>query len=237
MTHAKYHPWKFIQGLGLQIVAVCPSFCEEHGGIPSNQRTKETLQSTHTNSDLIPARYQYHVRVERRWLFILPIAYWHPTLNCRACSGGYLPGSVNVVVTTGLAHGKTSATTLPYVCLSQAESQFRDGIWPNRPVIDESIFDRKYWTASKFELSLDKELPTNMPQPRGMGFVIRAYVDANNAGDSITIRHCNGFLIYLNFTPVYWMSKKQTSVETRFFGSEFFDEILYWIHSWLVIQA
>ena len=60
-----------------------------------------------------------------------------------------------------------------------------------------------------------------MPQPRGMGFVIRSYVDADHAGDSITRRSRTGFLMYLNSAPVYWMSKKQTSIETSSFGSEF----------------
>ena len=58
--------------------------------------------------------------------------------------------------------------------------------------------------------------------PRGFGFVIRAYIDADHDGDSITRRPRTGFLVYLNMAPVYWMSKKQTSVETSSFGSEFF---------------
>ena len=60
-----------------------------------------------------------------------------------------------------------------------------------------------------------------MPIPRGFGFVMRAYVDANHTGDSITCRSRSGFLVYLNMAPVYWMSKNQTSVETSYFGSEF----------------
>ena len=87
--------------------------------------------------------------------------------------------------------------------------------------IDQSLFDRKDWTASEFGLTLEEVLPPNMPTPRGMGFVMRAFVDADHAGDSITRRSRTGFLIYLNSAPIYWMSKKQTSVETSSFGSEF----------------
>ena len=43
---------------------------------------------------------------------------------------------------------------------------------PSNPFIDESLFDRKYWTASEFGLSLEEVLPKNMHQPRGMGFVM-----------------------------------------------------------------
>ena len=92
---------------------------------------------------------------------------------------------------------------------------------PSDPDIDQSLFDRKDWTASEFGLTLDEVLPPNMPTPRGMGFVMRAFVDADHAGDSITRRSRTGFLIYLNSAPIYWMSKKQTSVETSSFGSEF----------------
>ena len=63
---------------------------------------------------------------------------------------------------------------------------------PSNPVIYQSLFDRKYWTVSEFVFSLDEELPTNMPQPRGMEFVIQAYVDANHAGNSITCRSRTG---------------------------------------------
>ena len=60
-----------------------------------------------------------------------------------------------------------------------------------------------------------------MPEPRGVGFTIRAKVDADHASDSVTRRSRTGFLVFLNSAPVYWHSKKQTSVESSSFGSEF----------------
>ena len=60
-----------------------------------------------------------------------------------------------------------------------------------------------------------------MPQTCGMVFVMRAYFDADHAGDSITCRSRTGCLVYLNFAPVYCISNKQTRVETRSFRSEF----------------
>ena len=60
-----------------------------------------------------------------------------------------------------------------------------------------------------------------MPKPCGSGFIQRAFVDADHAGDSITQRSCTGFLIYLNNAPIYWSSKKQGSCEASSFGSEF----------------
>jgi hypothetical protein len=60
-----------------------------------------------------------------------------------------------------------------------------------------------------------------MPEPRGQGFVIRAKVDADHASDSVTRRSRTGFLVWINSCLVYFLSKKQTSVETSSFGSEF----------------
>ena len=57
--------------------------------------------------------------------------------------------------------------------------------------------------------------------PRGFDFVMRAYVDADHAGDTITHRYRTGFLLYLNMAPTTECQKKQTSVETSSFGFEF----------------
>jgi hypothetical protein len=77
------------------------------------------------------------------------------------------------------------------------------------PVMDESVFESKDWTSSEFgHLQGKKELPTNMPEPRGQGFVISAKVDADHASDTVTRRSRTGFFVYLNCAPVYWLSKK-----------------------------
>ena len=60
-----------------------------------------------------------------------------------------------------------------------------------------------------------------MPEPRGMGFVMRAFVDADHAGNLVTRRSRTAFIILLNNAPIYWLSKKQTGIETSSFGSEF----------------
>ena len=93
---------------------------------------------------------------------------------------------------------------------------------PSDPVVDESEFIRRDWTSSEFgHVDGTEELPKNMPEPRGQGFTIRAKVDADHASDTVTRRSRTGFLVYLNCSLVYWLSKKQTSVESSSFGSEF----------------
>ena len=93
---------------------------------------------------------------------------------------------------------------------------------PSDPIVNEADFERKDWTASEFgHIDGKEELPPNMPEPRGMGFVVRAKVDADHASDTLSRRSRTGFLVYLNSALVYWWSKKQTSIESSSFGSEF----------------
>jgi hypothetical protein len=92
---------------------------------------------------------------------------------------------------------------------------------PSDPAIDESEFERQDWTSSEFGHVQKEELPGNMPEPRGLGFIMRAKVDADHAADTVTRRSRTGFLVYLNSAPIYWSSKKQNSVESSSFGSEF----------------
>ena len=93
---------------------------------------------------------------------------------------------------------------------------------PTYPEINESKFQRKDWSTSEFGHLEGKEiLPPNMPQPCGKAVVIQAKVDADHATDTTTRRSQSGFLVYINSAMVYWFSKKQTSVESSSFGSEF----------------
>ena len=50
---------------------------------------------------------------------------------------------------------------------------------------------------------------------------MRAFVDSDHAGDSVTRRSRTGFMAFLNSAPIYWYSKKQLGIETSSFGAEF----------------
>lgn len=90
------------------------------------------------------------------------------------------------------------------------------------PEIDAHAFERQDWSTSAYGHLGEKEVtPPNMPEPRGNGVIMRAKVDADHATDVVTRRSRTGFLVYINCALVYWHSKKQTSVESSSFGSEF----------------
>lgn len=93
---------------------------------------------------------------------------------------------------------------------------------PTSPDIDENEFQVRDWTTSEFgHVQGQEELPPNAPPPRGFGFKTKAKVDADHASDSVSRRSRTGFVVYLNCALIYWLSKKQTSVESSSFGSEF----------------
>ena len=91
---------------------------------------------------------------------------------------------------------------------------------PTEPDIDETKFKKEDWSATPYG-PCSEELPINAPEPLGIGFIMRAFVDSDHAGDMITHRSRTGFNIFLNCAPIYWYSKKQGSCETSSFGSDF----------------
>ena len=48
------------------------------------------------------------------------------------------------------------------------------------------------------------------------------FVDSDHAEDKVSCKSRSGSLIYVNMTLVQWFSKKQLTVETSVFGTEFF---------------
>jgi hypothetical protein len=91
---------------------------------------------------------------------------------------------------------------------------------PTEPTIDDLQFPEQDWSATPYAGSSEM-LPPNMCEPRGVGMTMRAFVDSDHATDTTNRRSRTGFIIFLNNAPIYWFSKKQTSVETSSFGSEF----------------
>ena len=73
----------------------------------------------------------------------------------------------------------------------------------------------------EFYPDAEEHIPTNCPEARGKPVQINLFVDADHAGNVVTWRSHTGILIYLNMAPIYWYSKKQSTIETSTFSSEF----------------
>ena len=48
-----------------------------------------------------------------------------------------------------------------------------------------------------------------------------AFVDASHAANRVTRRSHTGYIIFINRAPILWFSKRQSTVETSTFTSEF----------------
>jgi hypothetical protein len=88
------------------------------------------------------------------------------------------------------------------------------------PVYNMTAFQQTDWSESIYK-DATEELPPKMPEPLGLPVIMTCFVDANHAEDQVTRRSQTGFIIYLNNAPVDWFSKKQNTVESSTFGSEF----------------
>jgi hypothetical protein len=85
--------------------------------------------------------------------------------------------------------------------------------------IDPECFIQSSW--NDFYPDPDPKLPPNMLPPRGTPVKVTCFVDADHAGDLRTRRSHTGIIIFINNAPIAWYSKKQNTVETSTFGSEF----------------
>ena len=87
------------------------------------------------------------------------------------------------------------------------------------PIFDENSFHVCDW--SEFYPEAEEAIPHNVPETRGHGVVTSAFVDADHAGCKATRRSHTGVFVFVNKAPILWYSKRQNTVETSTFGSEF----------------
>ena len=90
---------------------------------------------------------------------------------------------------------------------------------PRHPDIDERAFSSYEWYD--FYRDAREQVPNNMLPPRGHAVSTHCFVDADHASNTVTRRLQTGILIFLNKAPIVWYSKRQNTVETSTFSSEF----------------
>ena len=76
------------------------------------------------------------------------------------------------------------------------------------------------WSKSVYG-ELTEIKPSDAPEPLGNHVTLTHYVDANLMHDVTTGKSVTGILHLINKTPLDWYSKKQPTVETATYGSEF----------------
>ena len=88
---------------------------------------------------------------------------------------------------------------------------------PDYYFLPDQDFD---WTYSVYS-NVQEILPDDMPEPLGVAIITTTTMDANLNHCLATRKSLTGCLHFVNKTPVDWYSKKQATVETATYGSEF----------------
>ena len=89
----------------------------------------------------------------------------------------------------------------------------------SRPQFDETRFVRADW--AEFYPDAAEPVAPNAPELRGEHVSTTCFVDADHAGCHATRRSQTGIIIFMNRAPILWYSKRQNTVESSTFGSEF----------------
>ena len=129
-------------------------------------------------------------------------------------------GNLCACVYDGHTKKRSHYTSLSYVSFLKSHHNAVMVFDPTPPDIDTSAFTDEDWSSTVYG-ECKEVIPDNAPKPRGIGFYMRAFVDSDHAGDTVTRRSRTGYLIFLNSAPIYWFSKKNNSIETSSFGAEF----------------
>ena len=100
--------------------------------------------------------------------------------------------------------------------MKEACIRFRVGE-PDLSGLHQAHYD---WETSVYG-KIEEMIPEDAPQALGKPVTFVHYVDANLFHDQLTGRSVTGILHLVNQTPIDWFSKKQATVETATYGSEF----------------
>jgi len=72
-----------------------------------------------------------------------------------------------------------------------------------------------------FYKDVKEQVPHDAPEPRGQAVELTAFVGSDHEGDTVTRRSRTGIFLFIQNAPIVWFSKKETSIETSSFRSEF----------------
>jgi len=92
---------------------------------------------------------------------------------------------------------------------------------PELPNMNYDSFQTRKDDFAEIYRDAEETMPHRMPVPRGRSVISTAFVDASHAANKKTRRSHTGYVVFLNRAPIVWYSKRQQTVETSTFSSEF----------------
>jgi len=107
-------------------------------------------------------------------------------------------------------------------CYGQSCEQYvREAVNLDNPVNYLDSPEARAKVMKEFYPDAEEKIPPNAPKSRGKPVQINCFVDSDHAGNLATRRSHTGILIFLNMAPISWYSKRQNTVESSTFSSEF----------------
>ena len=91
---------------------------------------------------------------------------------------------------------------------------------PRTPKIKEELTPQYEEFGHQYKY-YKEEMDPYCPPPKVRELEITIFCDSDHAHDLVTGRSITGLIAFVGSTPVYWKSKRQTSVHTSTFGAEF----------------
>jgi hypothetical protein len=92
---------------------------------------------------------------------------------------------------------------------------------PSLPHIEYGDFKTNKEDFAEQYRGAEEPMPHDMPRPRGRPVTTTEFVDASHAANKKTRRSHTGFLLFVNRAPILWYIKRQQTVESSTFSSEF----------------
>ena len=89
------------------------------------------------------------------------------------------------------------------------------------PNLDYQIFTTDATEFKEYYRGAKEEMPHRMPRPRGVAVRTTAFVDSSHGANKVTRRSQSGHILFVNSALLKWLSRRQQTVETSAFSSEF----------------
>ena len=130
--------------------------------------------------------------------------------------------SVSAITALGVTKARAPGDGVPCFRISEQAREFEDCFDPTTvELANPNVIKKVDWSDIYDVEDVKKELPPRMPKPRGRSVKMSVFVDADHAGNKVTRRSHTGDLIFLQNALTVWYSKRQNTVESSTFGSEF----------------
>ena len=158
----------------------------------------------------------------------------HWTQLCQCFHRNFL---INPALRSTTNKRRTSTSGVPYFWISCKHKWSKIVFNATTPTLCDPKWSKIFWCNDTNPLwsqhflwcrlvqslcgDLQEELLPDMPEPLGNLVNTSCFVDVNHAGNVVTCHLHTEILLFVQNAPIVWYSKRQNTIESSTFGSEF----------------